>query len=156
LKIEKDTKMYRLIKILAFFAVLALSSALLVHRNAAADDTMGLDVVGYNHTDHDIGGFSVNGEAGSYLGKHEGGGGFTCCVSLPAKYASGMTVSVRWTDEYNKNSQSRAVTVPPFGPKDTGVFAVHFLRNGEIKVFVTDLVYITNPDYPLKGDEARM
>ncbi|MGF6775422.1 DUF3304 domain-containing protein [Paraburkholderia sp. GAS334] len=148
--------MYRLLKILACIVILALSTALLVLRNAAADNTMGLDVVGYNHTDHDIGGFSVNGEAGSYLGKHEGGGGFSCCVSLPAKYTPGMTVKVTWTDEYNKNPQSRTVAVPTFGPKDTGVFAVHFLRNGEIKVFITDLVFLSNPDYPLKGDEARM
>jgi hypothetical protein len=32
---------------------------------------------------------------------------------------------------------------------------VHFLRNGEIKVFVT--IYMTwHPNYPLKGDEAKM
>ncbi|MGF6753542.1 DUF3304 domain-containing protein [Paraburkholderia sp. GAS42] len=147
--------MYRLLKILACIVILALSSALLIHRNAEADGTMGLDVVGYNHTDHDIGDFSVNSEAGSYVGKHEQHG-FSCCVSLPAKYSPGMTVTVTWTDEYNKNPQIRAVPVPPFKPKDTGVFAVHFLRNGDIKVFITDLVIISNPDYQLKGDEARM
>ncbi|MCP3723236.1 DUF3304 domain-containing protein [Paraburkholderia sp. CNPSo 3272] len=147
--------MYRLIKILACIEILALSSALLIHRNAATDDTMGLDVVGYNHTDHSIGSFSVNSEAGSFLAKHEQGG-FACCVSVHAKYTPGMTVTVRWTDNYDKNPQSRTVTVPPFRPKDTGVFAVHFLRSGEIKVFVTDLVLTTNPEYPLKGDEAKM
>ncbi|WP_322028895.1 DUF3304 domain-containing protein [Paraburkholderia sp. J76] len=147
--------MNRLLKILAFVAILALSGALALHRTAKADETMGLDVVGYNHTDHDIGSFSVNSEAGSYIGKHEQGG-FACCVALPAKFSPGMTVTVKWTDAYNKNPQSRIVTVPPFSPKDTGVFAVHFLRSGEIKVFVTDLVFITNPDYPLKGDEATM
>jgi hypothetical protein len=147
--------MYRLLKILACVVVLALSTALPVHRNAAANDAMGLDVVGYNHTDYSIGDFSVNEEAGSFLARHEQSG-FACCVSLPAKYTPGLTVMVSWTDEYNKNRQRRTVAVPPFGPKDTGVFAVHFLRNGEIKVFVTDLVFITNPDYPLNGDEARM
>jgi len=148
--------MYRIIKILGCTGILALSTALLAHRNATADDTMGLDVVGYNHTDHDIGDFSVNNEAGTYLGKHEGGGGFTCCASLPAKYKPGMTVTVTWTDDYNRNPQSRTVPVPAFGPKDTGLLAVHFLRNGDVKVFVTDLVFISNPDYPLKGDEAQM
>jgi len=147
--------MYRILKIVGCIVVLALSTALLVHRNAAADDTMGLDVVGYNHTDHDIGDFSVNNGAGSYVGKHDQHG-FSCCVSLPAKYTPGMTVTVTWTDEYNRNPQSRTVAVPPFGPNDTGVFAVHFLRNDDIKVFVTDLVLLSNPDYPLKGDQARM
>ena len=147
--------MYRILKIIACIVILALLSALLIHRNAEADGTMGLDVVGYNHTDHSIGDFSVNSEAGSFLARHEQSG-FACCVSLPAKYTPGMTVTVTWTDEYNKHPQSRTVPVPPFGPKDTGVFAVHFLCNGEIKVFVADLVFLSNPDYPLKGDEARM
>ncbi|MGF6775421.1 DUF3304 domain-containing protein [Paraburkholderia sp. GAS334] len=141
-------------KKLAGGLVLLLLSTMLSNCHAAAD-TMGLGVVGYHHTDHDIGDFSVNGEVGSYVGKHEEHGE-ACCVSLPAKYSPGMAVTVTWTDEYNKNPQIRAVPVPPFKPKDTGVFAVHFLRNGDIKVFVTDLVIISNPDYPLKGDEDRM
>ena len=146
--------MYRSIKFFAFVLILALSSALLIHRNAVADDTMGLDVVGYNHTDHDIGGFSVNGEAGSYVGKHEQGG-FACCAALPAKYAPGMTVTVKWADEYNRNPQSRTVTVPPYRPEDGGMFAVHFLRDGQIKVFVT-MYGPKHPGYPLQGEEARM
>jgi hypothetical protein len=35
------------------------------------------------------------------------------------------------------------------------MFAVHFLRDGEIKVLVT-MYGPGNPSYPLKGDEARM
>jgi len=146
--------MYRLLKILACIAILALSTALLVHRNAAADGPMGLDVVGYNHTDHSIGDFSVNEEAGSFLARHEQGG-FACCVSLPAKYTPGMTVTVTWTDEYNKNRQSRTVPVPPYTPEDSGMFAVHFLSGGQIKVFVT-MYGPRHPNYPLKGDDARM
>jgi len=100
--------MYRLLKMFGCIVILALSTVLLVHRNAAADDTMSLDVVGYNHTDHDIGDFSVNSETGSYVGKHDQHG-FSCCVSLSAKYTPGMTVRVTWTDEYNTNRQSRTV-----------------------------------------------
>ncbi|GFZ92196.1 DUF3304 domain-containing protein [Dyella caseinilytica] len=121
----------------------------------AADDTMGLDVVGYNHTDHSIGDFSVNGEAGSFLARHSGGGGFACCVSLPSQYTPGMSVTVTWTDTYNAHPQSRVVVVPLYTPEDGGHFAVHFLRNGQIKVFVT-MYYPEHPNYPLKGDEVPM
>jgi hypothetical protein len=36
-----------------------------------------------------------------------------------------------------------------------GRFAVHFLRDGNVKVFVT-MMSLHHPDYPLKGDEARL
>jgi len=134
---------------------LMLLVALCLPLAACGDDRMGIEVVGYNHTDHDIGDFAVNGGGGSYLGKHEGGGGFTCCISLPAKYQPGMTVQVSWSGLEVGTPQTRTVVVPPFGPHDTGMFAVHFLRNGQVKVFVTMLGPL-HPDYPLKGDEAKM
>ncbi|MBB3255534.1 hypothetical protein F4827_000259 [Paraburkholderia bannensis] len=122
---------------------------------ASSAETMGLDVVGYNHTDNSIGSFSVNGQGGSFLARHEGGGGFTCCVTLPAKYTPGLAVTVTWTDTYGEHPQSRVVAVPPFERKDAGMFAVHFLRDGQIKVFVT-MYGPRHPDYPLKDDEAKM
>ena len=134
---------------------LMLLAALCLPLAACGDDRMGIEVVGYNHTDHDIGDFGVNGGGGKFLEKHHGGGGFTCCISLPAKYYPGMTVEVSWTDEMGEHPQTRTVAVPPFGPHDTGKFDVHFLRNGQIKVFVTMLGPL-HPDYPLKGDEAKM
>ncbi|WP_240669160.1 DUF3304 domain-containing protein [Dyella sp. M7H15-1] len=121
----------------------------------ASNDRMGLDVVGYNHTDRDIGWFSVGNGGGGYLGKHEGGGGFVCCISIPRKYKPGMTITVRWGG-VDRETQEQVVEVPPYTSKDTGVFAVHFLRNGSVKVFATDLVFLSNPDYPIKGDEAKM
>lgn len=36
-----------------------------------------------------------------------------------------------------------------------GDLAVHFLRNGEVKVFVTN-PRLGHPDYPLKGPEAGL
>ena len=33
--------------------------------------------------------------------------------------------------------------------------AVHFLRNGEVKVFAT-MYGLSHPDYPLQGEEATM
>ena len=133
---------------------LMLLVALCVPLAACGDDRMGLDVVGYNHTDHDIGDFNVNDAGGAYEGKHEGGKA-TCCISLPAKYRPGMTVQVTWSGLEVGTPQTRTVVVPPYGPHDTGEFDVHFLRNGQIKVFVT-MHMLRHPDYPLKGDEAKM
>ena len=133
---------------------LMLLVALCVSLAACADDRMGLDVVGFNHTDHDIGDFSANDAGGAYEGKHEGGKA-TCCISLPAKYQPGMTVQVTWSGLEVGTPQTRTVVVPPYGPHDTGEFDVHFLRNGQIKVFVT-MHMLRHPDYPLKGDEAKM
>ena len=133
---------------------LMLLVALCVPLAACGDDRMGLDVVGFNHTDHDIGDFSVNDAGGAYEGKHEGGKA-TCCISLPAKYRPGMTVQVTWSGLEVGTPQTRTVVVPPYGPHDTGEFDVHFLRNGQVKVFVTMLGPL-HPDYPLKGDEAKM
>ncbi|GFZ92206.1 DUF3304 domain-containing protein [Dyella caseinilytica] len=141
------------LKKLAVVLMLVLLSGLLAGCQAA-DHTMGLDVVGYNHTDHDIGDFSVNGEAGSFLARHEAHG-MACCVSLPSRYTPGMSVTVTWTDTYNAHPQSRVVAVPPYTPEDSGAFAVHFLRNGDIKVFVT--MHLPYPDqYPVTADEAQM
>ena len=133
---------------------LMLLVALCVPLAACGDDRMGLDVVGFNHTDHDIGDFNVNDAGGAYEGKHEGGKA-TCCISLPAKYRPGMTVQVTWSGLEVGTPQTRTVVVPPYGPHDTGEFDVHFLRNGQVKVFVTMLGPL-HPDYPLKGDEAKM
>ena len=124
---------------------------------AGCDDnrTMGLDLVGFNHTNQDIYSFHVNEAGGPFVGKHEGGGKFTCCASIPRLYKPGMTVQVGWTDEVGEHPQERTVEVPPYRPEDGGMFAVHFLRNGQIKVFVT-MYMLWHPNYPLKGDEAKM
>jgi hypothetical protein len=116
---------------------------------------MPLEIVGYNHMDRDIGSFHVNETGGPYVGKHEGGGKFTCCLSIPRAYKPGMTVQVGWRGREIGAPQERTVTAPPYGPGDGGMFAVHFLRDGQVKVFVT-MMSLRHPDYPLKGDEAKM
>ena len=64
-----------------------------------------------------------------------------------------MEATIRWSDGSLKNEQERVVEIPRYG--DGGKFDVHFLRNGEIKVFVTGYA-LWHPDYPLKGEEAEM
>lgn len=118
------------------------------------DDRIPLDVEGYNHTDRSIGSFGVNDAGGSFLKSHSEGGA-ACCIGVPRDYKPGMTVRIRYTDEARENPQVRVVEVPPYRHQDLGHFAVHFLSNGEIKVFVTRFS-LGHQDYPLKGKEAWM
>jgi len=120
---------------------------------ACESEAVGTNIVGYNHTDKDIGHFTVNGKGGTYLGAHEGGGGFVCCVAVPASWTPDLTVKIGWTDEHDKNYRERVVPVPRYD--EVGHFAVHFLRNGEIKVFVT-MYALWSAHYPLKGADAHL
>ncbi|MNR54077.1 hypothetical protein D3C85_1742010 [compost metagenome] len=73
---------------------------------------------------------------------------------VPLVHEPGMTVKVRWVNRIDDVPQVRFVSVPPYRPDELGRFAVHFLRDGNVKVFVT-MMSLHHPDYPLKGDEAR-
>jgi hypothetical protein len=122
--------------------------------SGCGDEPISVEMVGYNHTDVGIYAFEVNGRGGPNIWPHEGGGKFTCCVTVPRVYKPGMTAKVRWVHRIDDVPQERIVAVPPYRPEEIGRFAVHFLRDGNIKVFVT-MMALRHPDYPLKGDEAR-
>lgn len=49
----------------------------------------------------------------------------------------------------------RVVEIPKYDLKNADLFSVHFLRNGEVKVFVTGLL-LGHRDYPLKGKDAEL
>lgn len=121
--------------------------------SACSNETLPANVVGYNHTDRDIGHFTVNGAGGGFLQAHKGGGGFVCCIGIPKHWKPSYRVTVGWTDDYDENYQERTIEVPRYDK--VGHFSVHFLRNGEIKVFATMLA-LQHPDYPLKGFEAEL
>ena len=64
--------------------------------------TVGLDLNGYNHTEEGIGDYSVelenNQRAGAgYLRAGTGGGGFTCCISVPLIWNRAMKATIRRT-----------------------------------------------------------
>lgn len=120
---------------------------------ACGEDSVGVNLVGYNHTDKDIGHFTVDGSEGGFLHANRGGGGVVCCISIPKPWRPGMTVAVGWTDDYDAHYQERRVPVPRYDKY--GDMAVHFLRNGQIKVFVT-MYALWHPDYPLKGKDAEL
>jgi len=111
-------------------------------------------ITGYNHTDNTIGSFSVDGVWGGNVRPHTGGGSSACCLQLPLPWHDGLTVKVEWEDEKGQQHE-RVVTVPRYDAKSLGIFNVHFLRGGEIKVFAIN-AGLGNPDYPLKGEEANL
>ncbi|SFO76515.1 Protein of unknown function [Cupriavidus sp. OV096] len=134
---------------------LALLAGLCLPLTGCTEDRMTLNLVGYNHTDRSIHRYGVNEYGGGHLQAHRGGGGFTCCISIPRAYKPGMTVTVWGSDWDGKNAIRRVVEVPRYGPDEGGRFAVHFLRSGEVKVFVT-MMGLGHPDYPLKGEDAEL
>ncbi|WP_254600054.1 DUF3304 domain-containing protein [Cupriavidus gilardii] len=143
---SKNRSVRRVAKVVVF----AISMWML---SACESEVVGTNIVGYNHTDKDIGHFTVDGKGGTYLGAHEGGGGFVCCVAVPESWRPDLAVKIGWTNEHDKNYRERVVPVPRYD--EVGHFAVHFLRNGEIKVFVTMYAF-WSPHYPLKGSDAQL
>ena len=119
------------------------------------EEKMSVSLVGYNRTDTEIYGFSVDKSGGPYLSPHSGGGNITCCITIPEKYRPGMTVKVSRFDFGGENRVEWVVPVPPYKGEDGGRFKVHFLRDGSVKVFVTRYA-LWHPDYPLKGPEAQL
>ena len=117
-------------------------------------DTVSAELVGYNHTDRYIGAFYVNGRGGSNIFEHSGGGKFVCCVELPKPWHPGYTVTVKWEDQDEK-VHTRDVPVPEYRPEKAGLFGVHFLRDGSIRVFASDMI-LNAPEYPLKGKDAEL
>ena len=111
------------------------------------------DLTGYNHTDKTIAAFYVDGQWGGNITPGSGGGSFVCCISLPVPWHEGTEVTVSWEDHELK-TQSRKVVVPRYSDRGGGM-TVHFLRDGQIKVFV-GMTVLAHPDYPLKGKEAEL
>ena len=114
--------------------------------------TFSSQITGYNHTDKTIASFNVNGVWGGNVTPHANGGD-TGCLQLPLAWPQGLKVKIDWEDDQGQQ-HSRDVLVPPYDSKSIGVFNVHFLRSGEIKVFDIN-AFLGHPDYPLKGDEAN-
>lgn len=124
----------------------------LVLLGGCAETEFAAQIVPYNHTDRYIDAVYVNGRWGGNSFAHSGGGSFVCCVMLPVRPPEGYTVKVGWDDDEGQHHE-RDVAVPPF--TKPGDLTVHFLRNDQIKVFVSN-VYLLHPDYPLKGEEANL
>lgn len=111
-------------------------------------------VVGYNHTDTTIVEFVLDGGGGdSFIDAHRGGGSTSCCAPIPHKWQPGFEVAVEWTNDLERY-QRKVVAVPKYD-EEASQMAVHFLRDGDVKIFVTSLS-LGHPDYPLTGPEAGL
>jgi hypothetical protein len=148
--------------VLAIFYLTVFGSACSEESASEESATTSVDLTGYNHTVKGIGRYSVSvdGKSGTeagYLGPGQGGGGYTCCVSVPSVWRPGMTVIVHMTttgEHGEEKTITRVVGVPKYDSRDVGFVAVHFLYSGEIKVFVTKYL-LGHRAYPLKGKEAE-
>lgn len=102
---------------------------------AGREETVGAGLTGLDHlaAHLSIQNFSVNGTHGHQAGR---GGRTVCCVSLPAKWRSGLTVKVQWAVTNWKRRvytyYEREVPVEPY--EEIGNLYVHFLRNGDVRV----------------------
>jgi hypothetical protein len=132
---------------------------------AAKPVTVG--ITGYTFTSEGIQEYYVNGTRGSNLPPYGGGGSTSCCVSLPAKWTSDLTVKVEWITGHwtvpieqilrmdiseaikcclARRTLSKVVPVERYDER-VGRVQVFFLANDEIKVWVTN-VGLLSPDHP--------
>ena len=108
-------------------------------------------IQGYNQTDTYIPQFMVNGGGGGAVWSHATSG-TVCCAALPCRWSPDLELEISWTTDL-KNYQKVTVPIPKYD--EAGNLGVHFLRNGEVKVFSTIMI-LGHPDYPLTGPEAGL
>lgn len=131
----------------------AMLCALLISIGCSGNKSAPANILGYNHTDRHIARYSVNGYGSTSIGAHEGGGSFTCCVGVPLQWKPGMTATISWRWHESEEVHTAEVPVPAY--ERAGNLTVHFLRDGEVKVFVTGYA-LEHPAYPLQGEQATM
>jgi hypothetical protein len=126
------------------------------------DMKIGVNLTAYNHTEHGVGSYIVKLADGSwteagFLAPGQGGGGKTCCLSIPVVWKKGMEVTVIMdTIKDGKDVRvEKVVPVPPYVASDADRFVVHFLHDGRYKVFVTKYS-LGHQKYPLSGKEAEL
>ncbi|MEG0879682.1 MAG: DUF3304 domain-containing protein [Janthinobacterium sp.] len=121
-----------------------------------------VSLTAYNHTEHGVGSYIVTLEDGSsaeagYLDPGQGGGGKTCCLSIPATWKPGMKATIVMDTVKNGKGVrvEKMVSIPRYSSSDAGRFVVHFLHDGSYKVFVTKYL-LRHRKYPLAGKEAEL
>ncbi|HGM6730463.1 TPA: DUF3304 domain-containing protein [Stenotrophomonas maltophilia] len=135
--------------LLATLVLLLLLPALAACKGQPASTPVG--VRGYNHTGQSIAQFQVNGGSGGSARRHSAGG-TVCCAVVPDRWTPDLKAEIEWTTNL-ETYQKAIVSIPRYN--EVGSLAVHFLRNGQVKVFVTNLI-LGHPDYPLTGPEAPL
>ena len=146
------------------FGCAFLCGFILFSNMACSKEPMKIDVnlTAYNHTEHGIGSYIVTLEDGSsaeagYLDPGQGGGGKTCCLSIPSVWRPGMKATIVMDTVKNGKDirAEKTVPVPQYARADASKFVVHFLHDGSYKVFVTRYL-LGHRKYPLSGKEAEL
>lgn len=146
------------------FGCVFLCGFLVFLNTACSKEAMKIDVnmTAYNHTEHGVGSYVVTLEDGSsaeagYLSPGEGGGGKTCCLSIPATWTPGMKAAiVMHTVKNGKPVRvEKTVAIPHYNSSDADRFVVHFLHDGSYKILVTKYL-LGHRKYPLAGKEAEL
>ena len=121
-----------------------------------------LNMTAHNHTEHGVGSHIVTLDDGSsaeagYLAPGEGGGGITCCLSIPFVWKPGMKATIVMdTVKGDKRIRvEKIVSIPQYTSSDASIFVVHFLHDGSHKIFVTKYS-LGHRKYPLSGKEAEL
>ncbi|WP_208630884.1 DUF3304 domain-containing protein [Ralstonia insidiosa] len=101
--------------------------------------TVMADIVTFNHTDHDIRNFSINEVTGAGVARHGASETSLCCLRVPREYQRDFTLTVSWSDDALRPPQTLVAVPPPYlAGSNGGHVSVHFLRNGDVKVFVDE------------------
>lgn len=150
------------------FAALSVTLAL----TACFEEEMeGVSYQGANHSDIAAMYVTLNGEGGIMIANEHGYSGNICCVNVPKKWRSGLTVTVGWQDEgswlldgsgkeviRNGNTvlvpaprKSKTVQIPEYTTPET--LWVHFFPNDEVKV-VMSKYWPGHAKHPLPDPEA--
>lgn len=121
-----------------------------------------VSISGYNYTGRYIDTFSVNGQWGGNLYETSAGGSGVCCILISPATKVPFDVKVEWTLNDTRDfkngkwipapEEKHVATVSVHGPIPTRInsFEVHFLPDGSVKAFVTDM-----PSDPLFTPEGK-
>jgi Protein of unknown function (DUF3304) len=140
-----------------------LSCALLV--GCFEEEKTGVSYVGVNHTYEDIADVTLNGSGGIMAAYPRGTSGDICCVTIPAAWSQGLTLTIAWEDGgrwlldsegkevirdgktvlVRGKRKTKTVLVPRYESPET--LWIHFFPNDEIKLVMSKY----SPGHPKHG-----
>ncbi len=126
-------------------------------------DGVSANMNAYNHGTDGIVQYDVELSTGAavgsgFIGPGKGGGAMTCCVMLPAAWSPSLSATVRKIialDNGEKRTVIKTVAIPKYDASLPNHLSVHFLHDGNVKVFVTKYL-LGHQNYPLTGKEAEL
>ncbi|BDT58530.1 hypothetical protein MasN3_20240 [Massilia varians] len=159
----------RLHPIVSLLAIgVLLGSYTLLHARSKSGDRMPASIVGVQHlgSDHLIHEFYVDKRYYGKVGEEGGGGGLTCCVTLPKHWYPGLKADVRWeayriikpTDPAEEETVESAgiyrAQVPVESYREPGLLFVHFFSNGRVRIVVSPFDH-TADEHPIRWSDAK-